>query len=418
MKASPSRIALALAALALAAPAAAVDLHGYLRAGVGGASRGGSQVCFNNQGSNYKFRLGNECETYGELQFDQTLFKNKEGVQFKYSAMLSYSTSQEQDYESLAGNSQDNILHANGNAIALRQNWVGVVLPQLKNATVWVGKRYYQRQDVHIIDFYYWDVSGFGGGIEDVDLGFGKLSLAVFQNKDFAGEGSEPRRAVWRPDVRITGVPVNPGGFLEAGVMLAYLSETSEVKTEGAQKLSPWFTVQHVQTNLFGGFNKLAVQYATGNANGMNPYPSTGNDSDVKRLRVIEHLVFQPTPTISGALVGTYQQDDDGTNVNKQWGVGARPAWHFNDFAKLAVEVGYNQVIPENGDKTSMFKATVAPTLMPTAGPAGAFFTRPELRAFATWASWNDAQKGSTGGPTFTDDTSGVTFGLQAETWF
>lgn len=46
----------------------------------------------------------------------------------------------------------------------------------LPGSTLWAGKRFYQRHDVHMIDFYYWDISGPGAGLENVDLGFGKLS--------------------------------------------------------------------------------------------------------------------------------------------------------------------------------------------------------------------------------------------------
>lgn len=43
----------------------------------------------------------------------------------------------------------------------------------LPGSTLWAGKRFYQRHDVHMIDFYYWDISGPGAGLENVDLGFG-----------------------------------------------------------------------------------------------------------------------------------------------------------------------------------------------------------------------------------------------------
>ena len=45
-------------------------------------------------------------------------------------------------------------------------------------ATFWAGARFYDRQDVHINDFYYRDPSGFGGGVEDVALGE-RAKLAV-----------------------------------------------------------------------------------------------------------------------------------------------------------------------------------------------------------------------------------------------
>ena len=53
------------------------------------------------------------------------------------------------------------------------------LIAALPGANLWAGKRFYQRHDVHMIDFYYWDISGPGAGLENVDLGFGKLSAAV-----------------------------------------------------------------------------------------------------------------------------------------------------------------------------------------------------------------------------------------------
>ncbi len=57
----------------------------------------------------------------------------------------------------------------------------------LPGSTLWAGKRFYQRHDVHMIDFYYWDISGPGAGLENVDLGFGKLSLAATRNSESGG---------------------------------------------------------------------------------------------------------------------------------------------------------------------------------------------------------------------------------------
>ena len=404
-------VVLALAA----APARAVDLHGYLRSGIGGNSQGGGQVCFQNPGSPYKFRLGNECETYAEIELGQSLYKDKNGVEFKYTGMLAYVSAQEQDYESLVGSDDNtaNVVRPNGNDIALRQNWVGATFPQLGNVTFWAGKRFYFRNDVHIIDFFYWDTSGFGAGVQDIDLGFGKLAVAVLQNRVF----TESRRAAWRPDVRITGIPVNPNGTLEVGLELVLVSEDDDVKSGGSM-VSPWLTIQHVQNNLLGGFNKLALQGALGNAASMNQFPSFANDSDQRSFRVVEQLVFQPTPKISGMFVFTFHVDDTGPATNYHWAAGVRPAYHFNDYFKLQAEAGFNQFIPDEGDNTSLFKLTLAPTITPAPGPAGAFFTRPELRAFVTFATWNDAAEGLVGGTPFATDQAGVTFGAQVETWF
>jgi len=45
------------------------EFHGYLRSGYGLNSRGGQQVAFQAPGSEAKYRLGNEAETYAELIF-------------------------------------------------------------------------------------------------------------------------------------------------------------------------------------------------------------------------------------------------------------------------------------------------------------------------------------------------------------
>src|SRR5512138_2286651 len=183
--------ALAFALVATAAPASAVELHGYGRSGIGGNSAGGGQTCFALGQFGYKFRLGNECETYGELEFRQNLYKDRSGVTFDFVGMLAVQTTQNSTFDTLKSynlnqntNPPGSYFLSTGYAdIALRQTWIGAKVPQLGGVTFWAGNRYFRRNDVHIIDFYYWDVSGPGAGVEDIKLGgFAKLALAVFQS--------------------------------------------------------------------------------------------------------------------------------------------------------------------------------------------------------------------------------------------
>ena len=82
----------AAALLAVAGSAQALEFHGYFRSGIGWGSKDGGQTCFGLPGvpGNGNFRLGNECGTYGELQFDHNLFDGKDGVKFDYHIMLGY----------------------------------------------------------------------------------------------------------------------------------------------------------------------------------------------------------------------------------------------------------------------------------------------------------------------------------------
>jgi maltoporin len=421
-------VLLAMAALATAVPAsraAAVDLHGYLRTGIGGNGGGGQQVCFQTPGLSYKFRLGNECENYAELQFDERLYKDKSGVEFLYSGMLAYVTPGGGDFESLkAGNSD----------IALRQNWIGAKgLPFMGGAMVWVGKRYYHRNDLHMIDFFYWDPSGPGAGVDDIDLGPVKLAYALFQNKN--GD----LHTVWRHDLRATGIAVNPNGALDLGLDLYYAADHTGTASPGRETWSPWITVQHTQTDVLGGFNKIAFQWAQGTAASMNQYPDTSATDKARQWRIVEHLVLQPVKEFSGTLAVVYQDTERfyGTDNNrKSLGIGVRPAFHVNDYFKLQAEVGFSQSQRKaidgntNTRTASLTKLTFAPTITPAANPGGPVFTRPELRLFATYAFWNGAAQddgivgqgscSATGASTspFNCDKNGVTFGAQLEAWW
>jgi maltoporin len=402
--------AIVIAAVAFTATSAsAFEFHGYLRtAGFGVNTKGGGQVCFSLPGTDFKFRLGNECENYAELEFNESLYKDKNGVEFKYVGMLAYQTQDAQDYESLKG---DNSF----NDIALRQNWIGAKLPQLGNATIWIGKRYFHREDVHTIDFFYVQPTGPGAGIEDVDVGFGKLAFSVFQN---GGLGNATYQVI-TPTLHWYGIPVNPGGSLE--IIAAANVTTSHPQTTGAV-VSPFVTVEHLQTNLFGGFNKLAFQWGEGSASPISPYPDGNAPTSHNQWRIIEMLQFQPVPEFSGMLVFVYQSKNHvygGTDVNT-WAAGVRPAYHVNDYFKLTADFGYQAITPKaGGDTASLWKLTVAPTLV----AGGNFWSRPELRLFVTYASWNTAAQTAAGaggiaGNAFGSDTNGVTAGAQLEAWW
>jgi len=420
--------AAALALVLAASPAAAVDFHGYFRSGIGGTSAGGKQQCFAAPNADYKFRLGNECETYAEAEFAQTFYKDKTGIEFKYDTMLAYKSSSSQDYEALTGGD---------NEIALRQIWVGAKVPQFGGATVWVGKRYYMRQDVHMVDFFYWDASGPGAGVEDIDLGFGKLAVAVFQNRN--GD-----RQMWRPDIRLTNLTL-PLGSLSIGYE-AFIDSSPDSSTPPAtrEKLSHWANLQW-SVPVLGGRNNATIQYANGSATPMNPYPSWDRTDASSQIRFVEDLVINPSDKWSMGAVFTYadyteRYSNDPGNATALWnqatqiGVGVRPIYHLNDVMSLALELGYNSVTPKEGtdkDARTMIKATPAFLIHPPAGLGGAYFTRPELRVFMTYASWNDAAQtsgqfgqgacpagGTAAGSVFGCDSNGLTFGAQVESWW
>jgi maltoporin len=421
--------AIAVAAVGLTVgSASAVDFHGYFRSGIGGSGSGGQQQCFQAPNADYKFRLGNECQTYAEADFAQTFFKDKSGIEFKYETMLAYQTNENQDYESLTGG---------GNDIALRQIWVGAKLPQLGGATVWIGKRYFMRQDVHMIDFFYWDASGPGAGVEDINAVIGKLAISVFQNHN-------GNREMWRPDIRLYNVGL-PLGSLSIGYE-AFIDSSPHAAVpppSARQEISHWLNGQW-SLPILGGRNVATVQWGNGSATPLSPYPSWDRTSSSKQFRFVEDLVVNPIDQVSLGAVFTYADyslrysdaPGDATatwNQATQWGLGARPVYHLSDVFSLALELGFNSVTPKEGTNkqaATMFKATPAFLIHPPAGLGGAYFTRPELRVFMTYANWNAAaQRAGTFGQTtcpaggtstgvFSCSANGITFGAQVESWW
>jgi maltoporin len=425
MATSRSLCAPVLAGMLLAEGASAVELHGYLRNAFGGNSQGGSQVCFGVPGMDYKFRLGNECDTYGELEIRETVAKAG-GAEFRFDGMLAFY--RPGDLSDAAGYE---------NKFRLPNLYFQALnVPFLGGASAWLGARYYRRHDAHSMDFFYWNPSGLGGGFEDIGLGPGKLAVAVFRTPD-----DNPLRVTFRSDLRMYGIPLNPDGALELGVDLGYVSDQAGSQGRDRMKVSPWFTVEHVQSKLLGGSNRLAFQYAMGSLAGMGGNDNNANvdpdaTSSATQFRIVEMFQFQPVARLSGVLVFVFQSK---TRVGEKpaaatplpgdsstsFGFELRPGYHFNDLGKIQADLGYASYKPKGGgDVRRLFKATLAPTLV----AGGSFWSRPELRLFATWASWNGAAQSAglagscspAGVPAapFACDTSGLSFGAQVEAWW
>src|SRR5687767_2715537 len=81
MRRSIKRWAAAAAVAAVALPATAVDFGGYFRAGPGASKKNSSRACYGLAGAGLKYRLGNECDIYGEFSLSQGF--NKDGVEYK-----------------------------------------------------------------------------------------------------------------------------------------------------------------------------------------------------------------------------------------------------------------------------------------------------------------------------------------------
>lgn len=411
MKAKWLPISAAVAMALASASASAVDFHGYMRSGVGVSDNGGMQTMDKHKVG----RLGNEDETYSEVQLGQEVY-NKAGKSFYVDSMFSMQSSQARDWENTGGSTAD---------FALRQFNV-----QAKNLfggdeTFWVGKRYYQRHDIHVTDFYYWDVSGAGAGIENIKVGPGQMAVAWLRNDPWAGQSD-----VNTLDLRYAGIPLWQDATLELGYDFAMANPTD---AQDAADVNGDIGDGHMITaeltaGMLGGFNKTVVQYFMyGLAHQATSYDGgsgsglqvAGDDGDGFRLINWGVLPIGDKVEIGHSIV--YGKSNDfsawGTQYDDRdtFSIVARPIYKWNDVMKTVFEAGYYKEhstakgaaeVSTDGSKFTLAQAWSA---------GSGFWARPELRVFVSYLQQDDSFAANKNGVAQDDAWN---FGVQAEAWW
>ncbi|WP_263082007.1 maltoporin LamB [Endozoicomonas sp. Mp262] len=410
-----------------------IDFRGYARSGIGSSGPGGTQMPFQAPGAPAKYRLGNETDTYMELKLGAELF-NEDDVSFRLDTNIAYKTYQKGDWENL---SKDK------NEIALREINVQArnVIPALPGSQLWAGKRYYQRHDVHINDWYYWDVSGPGVGLEDMDMGFGKLHLAWLRHEPEVAYQYDTADKDWKDtkiktdiiDIRLNNIMLTENLSLEVGIDYGRGDAPKELKVPTTGK--PWDkcdfnkdgwmgTLELSLGDFLNGYNKVVLQYATDAMTGPG-VGSTGRDLQTSKWyngstlhRVLDHGTISITDRLDLMYVAAWTQmkysDKYTRYIKDNFGydpkdkltwitAGIRPIWKWNELTSTALEFGFDQVnnavstyqkpsgtTPNPNTKhysvfdSQLFKVTIAQQFHPKFGA----FVRPVIRIFATYADW------------------------------
>ncbi len=415
-----------------------LSVTGYFRGSFGGSNQGGRMTCFELAlpgGMISKYRLGNECEVWSETHFTLVTYVGDNGAVATLHVMptVFIPTSYIGYAPTGVVNSPLQFTTSTGATLSFPNLYADIKgIPWLFGGTAWLGTRYYKRESVYISDFFYWNPSGVGAGIEDINLGKDlRLSYAVFA---VDGEPTSPGAPApplpppvdfgLRNDLQLRGIRPYQGGEFQLGFQ--YIANLSnDPATYGGWGL----TVQWVQ-KVLGGDNKLAFQYGRGGGTGFGTlgrfyYPdfSLQHPLSESRIRAVEVLTIQPTPWLGQQVALVFQRDDLGTTGSRTdwYSAGTRLGVAVVKHAKLLGEVGYDRVVKDNGaDPQYLFKLTGAVALTADKG----FLARPELRLFYTWARWDAAAAtpGIDSGRLYTDvypgTLSGSIFGLQAETWW
>jgi maltoporin len=395
------------------------EFHGYFRSGYGLNGKGGQQVAFAAPGAGAKYRLGNETDTYGEFIFVNNWInpeRSSDKAWIKTEAMIEANTTNSAGYA--------NFTNSLGNdQFRLREVFVqaGNIFESQPNAKFWAGERYYRRQQIYINDFFPLDMSGYGAGVEDLDVRFGKLALGFLSGArpDITTENGNYAKS--NIDMRLYDIKA-PGGT--AAVWFDFSTSKGGTTSNGA--LIPTsngyaFGIRHQRLEWHGGYHLFSMQYGTGAASNF----STSIDDPTRfvnssaRFLITEQVVVQPNERFAIMPIFVYQRTKDGNPQHpwQQWvSFGARPEVFFTKYLSLAFEGGFDhthsQIAPTYDGWLRKF------TIAPQIGAGRKFFSRPVLRAFMTYANWSDGLRGFVGGIPFHNRTSGLTYGVQAETWW
>ncbi|HGS5292208.1 TPA: maltoporin LamB [Vibrio cholerae] len=408
-----SVIAAAVAATLAAGSAFAVDFNGYFRAGTGISGNGNADQAVNKAGTG---RLGNENDNYYEFGFAEEL---KTGEQtWKVESMIAQGNSGANGWE----DGDFNVAQFNVQAKGL--------LASDQEAVMWAGKRYYQRKDIHITDFYFLNTSGTGGGIENLSVGNQKLSVALVQ------DGDNTNSSGYIFDARLANIGLWENTSLELAMAYNFATE-KDSKNEVADDGVLVSAILH--QGLSNGFNQTVFQYGTAgygaqaaNFWGAGSYYARGTEAfnDASGFRLLNWGVINlgenwemghQLAYLAGSDIGG-QFGGDGANKNTytgksfdidQYSVVVRPMYKWNDTMRTVFEAGYNagEKISNGGLATEDFgnaKFTVAQAW----AMGDSFWARPELRVYGTYLLDTENDKA------FGDDDTEFVVGIQVEAWW
>ena len=317
--------------------------------------------------------------------------------------------------------------------------------------SIWAGKRYYQRKDIHIMDFYYLNNSGHGAGIENIDVGAGNLNFAVVKFVN-GGNNSDYNRNVYKVDARWNAIPVG-FGTLDASLIYGFPAISGKQRDAVNDHQSNnansgvLLTLDHSSTvgasdGSFNLMNHLVFQWGTNGFGYVGTYSNHAGDNyipdvDINGVRLIDWGVmdFGSDIDLGYSLFWSHLDNGDDHNNGPTWtekrsgweySIVVRPEYKWTEFTRTTLELGYSQkktIFEENEygnlvkyDNPDAYKFTIAQQFTPGKG----FWSRPAIRFYASYLGGDQFGKL---GPKYTGkNASGhnhqFTFGTQVEAWW
>jgi maltoporin len=304
----------------------------------------------------------------------------------------------------------------------LREAFVraGNLFASQPDVELWAGERFYRRQHIEIDDFFPLDMSGYGAGIENLNVGIGELAVAYLAGArpDIATERGNYVKS--NGDLRLYNVKA-PGGTLAFWFNLAVSRGGTTPERERLRNDTGYAVgLRHQALEWLGGYHAFGIEYGRGSASNFStavqdPVPFLRRE---RRLLITEHVLLQPNKWFAVMPIFVAQWTRDampGHGWDRWLSFGARPVVFFTKYLSAACEGGVDYTHSSTGQYSGWLRKV---TLAPQVGAGRKFFSRPVLRVFATYAKWSNGLRGFVGGIPFEYRTSGITYGVQAETWW
>ncbi|MBV8326023.1 carbohydrate porin [Chryseobacterium sp.] len=397
--------------------------NGYLRSGFGWTD-GGPMVNFVTPDNMHKFRMGNEANQYAEFQFNYR-YKNKDSVNlYEVTYMMSkYIAFGSDDYKQFPETAQ----------------LYGKINKVVKNANIWIGKRYYDRRNVEMLDYFWINAaqnSQLGIGLENYQIKkSGNMNLAFIRFK----YGNNDAHS-YVTDFRYMDIPVSQYSQLNflGQYSIKTQNDITHTPKSSGYAIGGWWTyakdhITHTSTLIFRKGSSITDNTYSGKTITENIGNQTLYNLDkASSFDVINNFVYDDKRRHAVQASLTYQYRDfgiDNTDENgimtdhrvarNLFSVGFRYLYYINKHFNLALEAG-NDYVKNNrsGVEGSLQKITFSPQISWNYG----YFSRPVLRPFITYAHWSDSFVGLTGTSDYNmkllNKNHGISFGLQLEIWW
>lgn len=378
-----------------------------------------SNICFKAPGAGSKYRLGNECETWIELGFYDTLkFDNGITMHNQIRPVFTAPNNREIEY--------------------LRLDEAYTELSGIFDDTVsfWAGRRFYERYDSHMSDYFFFNMSGTGGGFRNLTVAGGKLSYSyMFDRVDPSTVIGDEKLLFDSHDIRYV-IPTQRGEFtVFANAMTLHghhFSSGLDSQTSTGYGYGVLHKDKRLTKELFGmeGENVTGLFYGEGVAKGAGSLSPYYQDAYVESIlssgtainsaqtwRFINYNDFANDQWgIMSNLVYETRDEEGFSNTKQNWiSAGIRPYWFFHRNGRLVGELGLDRV--DNQSNDTLYLLTKGTVALEAALEKG-IWKRPVIRLFYTHAEWSESARGKIGGDYYANQTHGENIGIQLEYWW